>query len=336
VSSNECVVFTERPVGLAGPGNFRLERRAVPEPGNDEVVVDVAYVSVDPAMRVWLREDPGYVPPVQIGEVMRAGGIGRVVESNSDALSVGDWVQGRFGWQSRCCAPARPLQKLDLSLGSPLDWMGPLGGTALTAYFGMKSIGGLQPDDEVLVSAAAGGVGQIAGQIALIEGARVVGIAGGEHKREFLTGTLGFDDAIDYKASSDLGHAIGAKLPRGIDLFFDNVGGATLEAALDNIRLNARIVVCGRISQTAAEQPYGITNVGQLIGKRARVQGFIVTDFSDEFDRARHWLSVQLKRGTLQQRLHVLDGLGEAPRGLEMLFRGENDGKLVVQVANLE
>lgn len=330
---NRRVTLKERPTGLAGPEHFTLDEQPVLAPSEGEALVETLLVSVDPAMRVWVSENPGYVEPVLPGDVMRAGGIGRVVESRSSQVQAGDLVQGRLGWQTHATLPGRVLQKLDRSLGSPMDWIGPLGGTALTAYFGLLDVGGAKAGETVLVSAASGGVGQMAGQIAKLTGCRVVGIAGGAEKCAFVTRELGFDAAIDYKAEPDIAAAIRRACPDGIDVYFDNVGGPTLDAALAALRLRGRIAICGRISQTAAAETYGIRNTGLLIGKRARMEGFLVFDYAERYDEARRWLSDHLKAGRLKQRLHVLDGLERAPEGLGMLFRGENTGKLVVRVA---
>ena len=330
---NRRVTLRERPTGLAGPEHFAMDEQPVRAPGEGEVLIETLLLSVDPAMRVWISENPGYVEPVLPGEVMRAGGIGRVLESRSPAAQPGDLVQARLGWQSHTTLPGSVLQKLDPALGSALDWIGPLGGTALTAYFGILDVGAAKASETVLVSAASGGVGQMAGQIARLAGCRVVGTAGGAEKCAFVTRELGFDDAIDYKAEPDIKAAIRRACPDGIDVYFDNVGGPTLDAALGAIRLRGRIAVCGRISQTAAAEVYGIRNMGVLIGKRARIEGFLVFDYADRYDEARRWLSDHLKAGRLKQRLHVLDGLERAPEGLTMLFRGENTGKLVVRVA---
>jgi NADPH-dependent curcumin reductase CurA len=297
------------------------------------VLLETLYLSIDPAMRVWISENPGYVPRVEIGEVMRAGGIARVVDSRATGFAPGDLVQARLGWQSHPTLPSAALQKLDLALGSPLDWIGLLGMTGVTAYFGMREIGAIRPGETVLVSGAAGAVGQVAGQIGRIEACRVVGIAGGAAKCEFLTQELGFDAAIDYKAEADLPAAIARACPDGIDVFYDNVGGPTLDAALANLRMGARVVICGRISQTATDTLYGVRNLGLLIGKRARIQGFVVFDYHDRYAEARHWLAAQHKSGRIQQRLHMVEDLARAPDGLGMLFRGENTGKLVVRVA---
>ena len=273
------------------------------------------------------------MPPVEIGEVMRAGGIAKVVESRIDGIELGDHVMARLGWQSHPTLGPEGMHKIDPKLGSLEDWIGPLGTTALTAWFGMREIGRIAAGETALVSGAAGGVGQIAGQIARLDGCRVVGIAGGPEKCRFIEEELGYHAAIDYKAVPDLNAAIAAACPDGVDVYFDNVGGPNLDAALGALRHGGRVVVCGRISQTAADELYGVKNVGMLIGKRARMQGFIVSDFQDRYDEARHWLSEKLKAGEIKQRLHVLDGLEKAPEGLTMLFEGTTTGKLVVRVA---
>lgn len=332
--TNRRVLLRARPVGQPDPDLFEVDTVDATPPADGDVALETLYVSVDPAMRVWISDEPSYVVPVGIGEVMRAGGVGRVLESRHPKFREGDLVQGRLGWQSHPTVAGDELTKLDASLGSALDWMGPLGGTALTAYFGLHRIGQITSNDTVLVSAAAGGVGQIAVQIAKLEGCRVVGIAGGSEKCAYLTDELGLDAAIDYRSERDLGAAMSRALPDGIDVYFDNVGGEMLNAALARLRPKGRVALCGRISQTAAESLYGITNLGELIGKRARIEGFIVTDFASEFSNARAWLSGEVKAGRLKQRIHVLDGLGDAPRGLAMLFRSENTGKLVVKVAD--
>lgn len=336
-NANRQIKFAKRPTGLAGPDNFEETVAPVRAPENGEVLVETLYVSVDPAMRVWLKEDPGYVPPVEIGDVMRSGSVGRIVESKADGFTPGDLVQMRGGWQTHPTIPATGLTKLDPALGSIEDWIGPLGGTGLTAYFGIKEIGAIQSGETVLVSGAAGAVGQMVGQIAKVEGCRVIGIAGGPEKCRFLQDELGFDGAVDYKdtdgTEAGLSAAVKAACPDGVDVYFDNVGGPTLDAALANMRLKGRIAICGRISQTAAEELYGIKNTGLLIGKRIRMQGFIVSDFISEFPAARRWISEKLRSGAIKQSLHVLDGLESAPQGLTMLFEGRNTGKLVVKVA---
>ena len=333
-NANRVLTLAARPTGFAGPEHFTAATHPTraPEPG--EVRLETLYLSIDPAMRVWISENPGYVQRIEIGDIMRAGGIARVVESRADGLAPGDLVWGQLGWQSAPTLRAAGLEKLDLGLGTPENWLGLIGITGLTAYFGVRDIGGIRAGETLLVSGAAGAVGQIVGQIGKLEACRVVGLAGGADKCRRLVDDLGFDAAIDYKAEPDLAAAIARACPGGVDVFFDNVGGETLEAAICALAIGGRVVICGRISQTSLAVPYGVKNLGLLIGRRARIQGFVVSDFAARFDEGRHWLATQAKAGRLQQKLHVISGLESAPHGLGMLFRGENTGKLVVHVAD--
>ena len=331
-NSNHRLLLAARPDGLAGPEHFTEDTQPVRVPGPGELLVESVYISIDPAMRVWISENPGYVPPVEIGSVMRAGGIGRVLDSKDPGFQPGDYVNARLGWQTHPTVKAAQCQKLDLSLGGVRDWIGPLGTTTLTAYFGLFDVAGAKAGETVLVSAAAGGVGQMAVQMAKLQGCRVVGIAGGPDKCAYLKDDLRLDAVIDYRAGR-LAAAYAAAMPDGCDVFFDNVGGEQLDLALETLRNRGRAVICGRISQTASSTLYGVQNLGLLIGKRARIQGFIVSDYNSRYPEARAWIADHLRAGRIRQRLHVLEGLAKAPEGLSMLFRGENHGKLVVQVA---
>ena len=332
-NANRRITLQARPTGIPGPEHFAEQVVPVRQPDDGEVLVETLYISIDPAMRSWISEGSGYAAQVAIGAVMRAGGIARVIESRVPDLAPGDLVQGRVDWQTHPTLRGAQTQKLDLTVGTALDWIGPLGTSALTAYFGIRDVGDLRPGDTLLVSTAAGGVGQIASQIGLIDGCRVVGIAGGPEKCAFLADTLKLHATIDYKAEPDLTAAIRRACPDGVDVYFDNVGGPTLDVALANLRANARVVLCGRISQTVAPEPYAIRNLALFQSRHARMQGFIVFAYHDRYHEARSWLAAQLKAGRLQQRLHVVDGLERAPKSLGMLFRGENTGKLVVRVS---
>ena len=329
---NHRILLTERPAGIPGPEHFTAEMEPVRPPELGEIVVATRYISIDPAMRSWIGAGPSYVRQIEIGQPMRAGGIGQVVESRAAGFAAGDWVQGRTGWQSHPTLRADQAQKLDLSVGSIEDWAGPLGTSALTAYFGLRDVGALRPGETVLVSGAAGGVGQIACQIARIEACRVVGIAGGAGKCRYLTETLKLDAVIDYKAEPDIAAALRRACPEGVDVYFDNVGGEILDAALTVLRMGARVVSCGRISQAGVSAPYGVKNLGALGGKRVRMQGFLVFDYHDRYPEARTWLAHHLRAGRLRQKLHVVEGLDNAPGALAMLFTGGNTGKLVVGV----
>ena len=330
---NHRLLLAARPAGIPGPENFAADAQPVRLPGMGEVLLQTQYLSIDPAMRSWMSEGTGYHPRMAIGDVMQGGGIARVLESRAEDFTSGDLVQARLGWQTHPTLPARYLQKLDMTLGTMADWIGPLGLSAVTAYFGLFDIGSLRPNDRVLVSAAAGGVGQMAVQIARIQGCRAAGIAGGSEKCAFVANELGAHAVVDYKAEPDLSAAISRACPDGIDVYFDNVGGPTLDAALEHLRQGARVVMCGRISQTHAAQPYGVRNLGKLSAVRGRMQGFLVFNYHERYGEARTWLAARLRDGSLRQRLHVLEGLAQAPVGLGMLFRGENTGKLVVRIA---
>jgi NADPH-dependent curcumin reductase CurA len=331
--TNHRILLRSRPVGVPQPDDFVADSEATRRPGADEVLLETVFLSIDPAMRSWMTENPGYQQAVPLGSVMRGGGIGRVLESRSSGFQPGELVQARLGWQTHPTLPARYLQKLDLAKGDALAWIGPLGLSGVTAYFGMRDIGAVKPGDRVLVSGAAGGVGQVAVQIAGIEACYVAGIAGGVEKCAYLSDELRLDAVVDYKAESDLSAAIGRACPDGVDLYFDNVGGRTLDAALLHLRPEARVVLCGRISQVAVDPPYGVRNLGQLLTRRARMQGFQVFGYHDRYEEARAWLAARHREGQLRQRLHILEGLHHAPGALGMLFRGENNGKLVVRVS---
>lgn len=323
--NNQRLTLSSRPVGPPAAAHFTLHSSPARSPATGEVLLATHYLSIDPAMRVWMDEDPGYVPPIALGQTMRGAGIGKVLESSSPQLTAGDLVQGQLGWQSHPTLKADDLQKLDLSLGDAQAWMGPLGSTGLTAYFGLLRVARIAAGETVLVSAASGAVGQMVGQIARAHGARSIGIAGGPEKCRLAREEHGFDEVVDYKLDD-----LARSLPQGIDVFFDNVGGTILDTALTKLAARGRVVICGRISQTGASELYGVKNLGLLIGRRARVEGFIVSDYAAEFDRARSWLAERVKAGEIKQRLHILHGLEQCPEGLAMLFRGANTGKLIV------
>jgi NADPH-dependent curcumin reductase CurA len=329
---NHRILLAMRPIGIPGPEHFRADVEPVRPPGPGEMVVATRYISIDPAMRSWIGVGPSYARQVGIGDPMRAGGIAQVVESRATGFEAGDWVQGRTGWQSYPTLRGDQTQKLDLSVGTIEEWAGPLGTSALTAYFGLRDVGSLRPGETVLVSGAAGGVGQIACQIAQIEACRVVGIAGGVEKCRYLAETLKLDAVIDYKAETDTAAAMRRACPEGVDVYFDNTGGEILDAALTVLRMGARVVSCGRISQAGVKEPYGVKNLGALGGKRVRMQGFLVFDYHDRYGEARAWLAHHLRGGQLRQKLHTIEGLHRAPEALAMLFSGGNTGKLVVGV----
>jgi len=334
MATNRKFLLVKRPVELFTDDCFELVEEPVPDPGDGEAVVKMEYLSLDPTQRGWARDEPSYLPPVQIGEVMRGAGIGRVVASNNDAFPVGGAVTGLLGWQEYALvggttgALANPLPDgIDL-----LDAVSLYGSTGITAYFGLTDIGQLQAGETLVVSGAAGGVGSIAGQIGKILDCHVVGIAGGKEKCRLVVEELGFDDCIDYK-KGNVGAALREACPDGIDVYFDNVGGDILDAALEEMKDFGRIVACGMISgYTAAERPPGPRNIFRIVSKRLRMQGFIVIDYLPRFAEAAIQLGVWAAEGKIQNRVHVVDGFLETPRAVNMLFTGENTGKLVVKV----
>ena len=320
-----------RPVGLPKISDWEVVEGPVDGPADGELLVRVEYVSVDPAMRTWMNAGRSYVPPVELGEVMRAGGIGRVVESRHANFAVGDEVYGVFGVQRYAVSDGRDITRVDTTLAAAPVHLGALGVSGLTAYFGLLDIGRPEPGQTVVVSGAAGSVGSIAGQIARIKGCRAIGIAGGEEKCRWLVEDLGFDAAIDYKAA-DLRGQLKAQAPNGIDVFFDNVGGEALEAALARLARGARVVLCGAVSQyNATTAMRGPANYMQLLVARASMTGFVIFDYADRYAEGVAQLAKWLGSGALRSREQIIRGkVGDFPEILLALFRGENTGKLVL------
>jgi NADPH-dependent curcumin reductase CurA len=320
-----------RPTGLPTRETWELTEGPVPDPGEGEVAVQVLYASLDPAMRVWLNEGDSYVPAVQVGEVMRAIGVGRVIASSIREVAKGDHVTGIFGIQRYAVLPGKAVTKLPDGVPLPA-YLNPLGIPGLTAYFGLFDIGRPEPGQTVAVSAAAGSVGSLVGQMARIRGCRAVGIAGGAEKCRLLTDEYGFDAAVDYKAGS-VAAGLREHCPDGIDVFFDNVGGGVLEAALRNLARGARVVLCGAISQYNEGAQQGPRNYMALLVKRARMEGFVVFDFASRYAEAAREISGWISSGQLSAREHIVDGLEAFPDALLMLYRGENTGKLMLRVS---
>jgi NADPH-dependent curcumin reductase CurA len=331
---NNAVRLASRPVGLPTRENWEFTHDPAPTAGDGEVLVQVLYLSLDPAMRGWMSDMPSYIPPVGIGEVMRALGVGRVIESSSEDVEVGEYVSGLLGVQEYAVVPARGVNKVDRSIAPLPVFLSALGMPGLTAYFGLLEIGRPEGGQTVVVSGAAGAVGQVVGQIAGIRGARVVGIAGGPEKCAFVTEELGFDAAIDYKAE-DVGRGLRLECPDGIHVYFDNVGGEILDAALGRLARFAHVVICGAISQyNSTEGMQGPANYMSLLVQHATMTGFVVSDYSDRFGEAIPELAGWLQSGLLTSREDVVDGLENFPETLLMLFSGANMGKLVLKVAD--
>jgi len=332
MSDSRAWRLASRPVGLPTAENWELTTDPIGEPGEGQVRVEVEYISLDPAMRGWLNDVPSYVPPVGIGEVMRAGGAGRVVASSDGRYAEGDHVIGMFGVQEQAVVDANGLTKVDVHAAPLPKWLSVLGMTGMTAYFGLLDIGRPEPGQTVVVSAAAGAVGSIVGQIAKLQGARAVGIAGGPEKCARLVEQYGFDAAIDYK-SADVPRALREACPDRIDVYFDNVGGEILDAALAQLAFRARVVICGAISQYNESGPMrGPANYMSLLVNNASMTGYVVFHYASRYAEAARQLGEWYAAGKLTSREDIVSGLEEFPDALLKLFEGTNDGKLVLAV----
>lgn len=336
--SNRGLILKSRPKERCSLENFSLVDIPLEPLRSGEIRIETLYLSVDPTNRIWMSDMPGYMPPVALGEIMRALGLGRVVESASPAYKVGDYASGLLGWQEVVTVDAAHVNKVEPIEGVPLSlFLGPLGMTGLTAYFGLKHIGKPKAGETVVVSAAAGAVGSIAAQLARQAGARVVGIAGSDEKCSWLKDVAGLDATINYRRADSydaLHAALQAACPRGIDVYFENVGGQTLEAVLSLINLGARIPLCGLISQyNDAAALHGPGNFEQILMKRALVQGFIILDFAAEFGAAARELAPLVLGGKIKyQESIVRGGLEIMVDAVNMLFDGKNSGKLLVEL----
>lgn len=335
-TKNRQFLLAARPSGRIKPSDFELVETEVPKAGPNQAVARVLYLSLDPTNRVWMTDVEQYMPPVALGEVMRGAGIAKVVESKNSAYRVGDLVTGLVGWQDYAVSEGTglnawsPLPK-DLEV-PPTMMLGALGITGITAYFGLLEIGRPEAGETVVVSAAAGATGSVAGQIAKIKGCRVVGIAGSRAKCDWIVNDLGFDAAVNYK-DADWQEQLTKACPEGIDVDFENVGGPIMEAVLSRMNLNGRVALCGLISGYNSDEPMRGPYDTILI-KRLRVQGFIVIDFVDRFPEAAVQLAGWMMEGKIKHRETLVDGLENAPIAINRLFDGDNIGKLIVKVAD--
>ena len=335
---NHQIRLAARPVGMTTRDNWQFTTEAVGEPEEGGVLVKTLSLSLDPAMRGWMNEGKSYIAPVEIGEVMRAGGIGKVVASKHAGFVPGDLVTGGLGVQEyRQFTPMeikrQGISKIDLRMGSITQWLNVLGMPGMTGYFGLMDVGQPKEGDVVVVSGASGAVGQTVGQLAKIKGCRVVGIAGGQAKCDFVVNEMGFDACIDYK-NGDVREGLKAHCPDGVDIYFDNVGGEILDHVLARLRRKARIIICGAISQyNATSAVQGPKNYLSLLVNRARMEGIVVFDYADRYPIAIAEMAGYLKDGRMKSREDVMVGLDTFPESLVKLFTGENFGKLVLQVA---
>ena len=331
--TNHQFRLAARPIGLPKPSDWNHTEEPVRDPGPGEVLVKVLYLSLDPAMRGWMNEGKSYIEPVGIGDVMRAFGGGRVIASQNAGFAAGDHVTGIFGIQEYAISDGKGLNKVDLRLAPLPVYLGTLGITGLTAYFGLLEVGQAKAGDTVVISGAAGATGMAAGQIAKIKNCRVVGIAGGPEKCKYLLDELGFDGAIDYK-NENVSQALRKLCPNGVNVYFDNVGGDILDAVLAQLARGARVVLCGAISQynstTAIKGP---SNYLSLLINSARMEGFIVFNYASRYGEAVRDMAGWLASGKLKSKEDIVEGLATFPDTLLRLFRGENFGKLMLKVA---
>ncbi len=334
---NRQVRLAARPVGLPKPSDWRFTEEAVGDAPDGGVVVRNLLLSLDPAMRGWMNEGRSYIPPVAIGEVMRAVGVGRIVASATPAFAAGDYVSGALGVQTHATFDAQGLARsglvrIDARLAPLPKWLNPLGMPGMTAYFGLLDVGQPKAGETVVVSGAAGAVGQTVGQVAKIKGCRAIGIAGGRAKCEFVVGELGFDACIDYKAGS-VREGLKQHCPGGVDVYFDNVGGDILDTVLTRLNRKARVVICGAISQYNNTTPVkGPSNYLSLLVNRARMEGMVVFDYADRFPAAIAEIAGWMREGRLRSREDIVAGLDRFPGALNGLFAGENFGKLILEV----
>lgn len=331
---NHQVRLAARPVGNPKRSDWSFTEESVRDPNEGEILVKVDYISLDPAMRGWMNEGKSYIRPVGIGEVMRAGAAGRVLASKHPGFQAGDFVSGGFGVQEYAISDGKGVQKVDTRFAKLPTYLGVLGMPGMTAYFGLLDVGKPKAGETVVVSGAAGAVGSVVGQIAKIKGCRAVGIAGGADKCRMLVDEFGFDAAIDYKAG-DVKAALKAHCPDGIDVYFDNVGGEILDAALARLARNARVVICGAISQYNNTTPVkGPSNYMSLLVNRASMTGMVVFDYAARYGEAAREMAQWIAQGKLKAKEDVTPGGVDAfPEVLMKLFKGENTGKLVLEVA---
>lgn len=333
MTTSREICLASRPVGMPAAENFALASRELPAPGPGEVLVQNKFMSVDPYMRGRMYDRPSYVPPFQIGEALQGGAVGVVVESNAEGLKKGDIVSSMFGWREAFVAPAAALEKLDVPARIPMEtFLGTLGMPGLTAWAGLTQIGKPKPGDVVFVSGAAGAVGSIVAQVAKLKGCTVVATAGTDEKCEWLK-SLGIDHVINYRTCGNLLAAVQAAAPKGIDIYFDNVGGEHLEVAIEVARPFARLIECGMIgSYNDTEPTPGPRNIIQVVGKSLTMRGFIVMEFAGLRGEFIAEMSGWIRAGKLKWQETVLDGIEKAPEAFIGLFEGKNTGKMLVKL----
>ena len=330
---NKQIIFKKRPVGVPDADTWQLETNPVPELEEGEILVEHHYISLDPAMRGWMNDTKSYIPPVDIDDVMRAGSIGKVIKNNGNQkFEIGDVVTSWGCVQQYAITNGDGWYKVDTRLAPMQKYIGILGMPGMTAYFGITEVGKIKEGDIVLVSGAAGAVGSVVGQIAKIKGCTVIGIAGGQEKCDYIINELGFDDAIDYK-SENIYTALKKKCPKGVDVYFDNVGGKILDAALSKLRMHARVVICGAISQYNQKSKIdGPSNYLSLLVTRSTMQGMVVMDYTKKFGEAAQQMGIWMQEGKLKSKEDIYEGIENFHETYNRLFSGEKKGKLVLKV----
>lgn len=329
---NKQIRLAKRPDGLPKKDTWNLIESEIPTISDGEVLIKQHYISLDPAMRGWMNDAKSYIPPVQLNDVMRAGSIGEVIESKHEKYNVGDYLTGWGGVQQYVKTNGENWYKVDPNLAPLPVYIGTLGMPGMTAYFGILEVGKIKEGETVLVSGAAGAVGSVVGQIAKIKGCKVIGIAGSKEKCQYIVDELGFDGAINYK-KENIYEAIKRECPVGIDVYFDNVGGEILDAALSRINMHARIVICGAISQYNGKVVKGPSNYLALLVKRATMQGMVVMDYAKKYGNAAHQMGTWMKEGKLKSREDIYEGIENFHKTFLRLFSGEKMGKLVLKVS---
>ncbi|MDO7906743.1 NADP-dependent oxidoreductase [Paenibacillus sp. JX-17] len=336
MSVNDKIILASRPEGVPSRENFEFVSEPLPQPQAGQALVRTLYLSVDPYMRGRMSDAKSYAPPYAVGDVIRGGAVGQVMESSDPRFAPGDIVSGTWGWQRYAAAETAHLMKVDPADGPISTSLHVVGMTGLTAYFGLLRIGDPQPGETVVVSGAAGAVGMIVGQIAKIKGARVVGIAGTERKVRYLKEELGFDEVIDYKAADNIQAALEQACPNGVDVYFDNVGGEISDAVLHLINRHARIPVCGQISlYNLQDQDVGPRIQPLLLKNTALMKGFLVGDYAAEAEEGRKELAGWVKKGLIQYEENIIEGFENTPDAFIGLFSGDNLGKQLVKVGEI-
>ena len=330
---NKQIIFKKRPSGVPTADTWQLESTLIPKLEEGEILIQQHYISLDPAMRGWMNDTKSYIPPIAIDDVMRAGSIGKVIQNNGNPkFEVGDCVTSWGGVQQYAVTNGDGWYKVDERLAPMPMYIGTLGMPGMTAYFGITEVGKIKEGDIVLISGAAGAVGSIVGQIAKIKGCTVIGIAGGKDKCDYLINELGFDDAIDYK-SENIYSALKKKCPKGIDVYFDNVGGVILDAALSKLRMHARVVICGAISQYNNKSKItGPSNYLSLLVTRSTMQGMVVMDYVKEYGTAAKQMGLWMQEGKLKSKEDIYEGIENFQETYNRLFSGDKKGKLILKV----